>query len=170
MSLTDDFSDTAMAIARAIAAHFTKPDDDFVPVVVVGLGDRMVLIPASYSTLDEKYGFWDHALPAFIRAKAARQVTFVASMWALKPDPADAEAELAAYQNGSLEAHPRRREVVLVISVTAHGAQVHMADIMRSANMPPFITEFELLPPERTQLNLVTEAQRALACVTRGSN
>jgi hypothetical protein len=143
--------------ARDIADKFTRPDDDFVQLTTIRTPWELIAIP-EWEMPPTKEQYFNRDLPNMVVRYKARWVSHIASAWSIKIS----EDQVASYRQGDAEKSPDRREIVNVVSVSANEIEVYSARMLRTADAPPLITEFEKWGTGDHEYYLMVPTYRAL--------
>lgn len=135
MDQFDAVKEVAMGGARRIGEGFTRPDDDWAPVLIVG-GARPVTAGLD---LDDKDAM-AHAISEIIREHEAEAAALVTSGWQ-SSDPAAASGTMRASED------PERVEILTVAVMDAERAEWWCAEITRYEEAPPVLGDWEMLSP-----------------------
>jgi len=124
-----------------VADTFTRPDDDWVPVLMFrdgggALRTALVQIPED---LDERAATAE-TITATLREVKATEAVLVTSMWiyTVTPSPILRPEDLVRPSQ-----HPDRREVVALSHVTRDRTRMEMAPILRYPDRPPRLGDFD---------------------------
>jgi hypothetical protein len=144
MNAHEDWVQFALAGVERVGQSFTKPDDDWSPVLLVeDLTGRQ-------TTLDLREAFADEeakerfatTLPLLIVAARLHRVAMASSSWIVKLAPGEQEqARQHAWVQPSQ--HPRRQEVVVVYACSDGMESLSIAAIIRNHKQPPRLGMWE---------------------------
>lgn len=155
---------------REEAARLTKPDEDFMPHVVVITPWEVKILPNIWQTDEAKWHFFDRTLPDFILRTKARSVIHASVAYMAQVT----REEVTINEDGrmfgpSVSQRPGRSEVVIVTEASADSLDGFVAPLVRSTNAPPLLGDFERLPDERDAVHgLLRGPIRALRRVRSG--
>lgn len=126
----------AMAGAQQAGRGFSRPDDDWLPMLLMRNRDGQVSLSA-VPVWDDK----DAAaalVGAVVASAEAVEVALVLSAWMRVGGPSAAEDGIRPSD------HPERREVVTIAWVNHEEAALAIAEIHRRKNRPPTLGEFDI--------------------------
>lgn len=153
-----EFADQVSGIAGQIAGSFTRPDDDFHPVMVAfpgdGSGFKAFALPGEL--LGSEHGkdiLADQIMVPVIDAFGARMVSWTMSAWNLNLTGAKTEAEARAMATEArrigISKHPNREEIVIINCLDALDWESRIAEIKRTAITPPTLGDWRDWKRER---------------------
>jgi hypothetical protein len=148
-------------VVQGIARGFTKPSDDFLPVVLLRNGTEIQTLVASFRNDQEKRTLFDVKIPALVLKSVADAVFHIQSAWASARTPDEMEKNTSDPWRGLRpKDDPKRKEVVIITVATADGAKLYLGDILRTKTAPPMIGEIKETPG--AQFGLMTHIITAL--------
>lgn len=173
MTAHEDWIQSAIGVVRAIEGTFTKPDDDWSPVLLgKDATGRRIMADIGPAFFDEhaKERFATE-LPLFIVAAKLHCVAMVASSWIVELAPGEqAQSEQGEWVRPA--EHPRRKEIVMVYACS-HGAEsMSFAEIRRRRRQPPRLSEWQQATTQDVRATSVAgrfaEPIRAAVSAVRG--
>ena len=132
--------DLVFDAVKSIGKLFTRPDDDWSPIMLLETKTGPVITALSFDSADSKEAF-AIALPSLLRKLGATLMALVVSAWTLYTTPIKYELQMAM-GDGSIRDHPDRQEKVMVTFADHTGAESWGALITRSEHAPPELCEF----------------------------
>lgn len=142
-----EFADRICEIAGQIADNFTRPDEDFYPVMVAFPGDnsgfKTFALPGDLLEQGEhgKDILAEQVMVPVIDAFGARMLSWTMSAWNLNLSGAktieEAQAMAAEARRIGLSKHPDREEIVIINCLDALDWETRVAEIRRTAIGPP---------------------------------
>ena len=155
--MSDDVVAKVLQSVRKIADTFTKPTDDFLPVVLVFHGEEYDVLRAEFANPEEKNALFSTALPMMILEKQATAIIHITSAWFTKAaSDDDARKKFSSNFRPSLQAN--RRECVLVAYATADGLHSYMGEIIRTKTRAPAVEELSEIGAQNRLLAIGIEA------------
>jgi len=115
--------------AEEIGRSFTKPTDDWFPVVMIQTGDAIIPVILELSDDKEATG---KGLETLLRNTGADQAVLVSSSWFILRGPDDDISESLPVRD-----QPDRKEVLVMTHVTRDSMEMMTADIYRHESDPP---------------------------------
>ena len=162
----NQFLELALSNVRMLADKLETPEDDIPPHVLVETPIDIKCLRYNSANDEEKYAFCGVALPMFLLQKKALQFVHVTMAWSSRVSvdeitgrPLDYLPEVRPRDD------PKRHEILVVVHVAPAEITVYIADVVRSKNMPPCITE--LIKAPEAESNLLQTAIIALNAVNR---
>ena len=132
---------------RKIGETFTKPDDDWMPTLLLETETGPKIIGVPFTGPDDKELF-ALILPELLRYSRATSMAFIVSAWVLaKSRPA---AEVIIAREGGISKHTERREIVMVNLADDREGETWVAQISREDGGPPTLGEFKLMMTEES--------------------
>jgi hypothetical protein len=136
---------------RDVGRAFTKPDDDWAPMALLGLPGGQI-IPAAvdmsfFADDAAKDALVDTALPALIAETGANKLALVLSAW-MRVVSIHAPMDARGYPADGIRPTdaPDRQEVVAVGVYDAERVEAHLARIIRDGKRPPRLARWIAQP------------------------
>lgn len=142
----EQFREGILGSVRSIGGGFTKPDDDWVPVLIIDnhVGRTAWPVGAFFASDDGKDKLIA-LLPTIFQNVHATRAALISSAWILDL-PNTEEARRVLEQGKSIAEEPNRKEIVMIRLSDGFVEEGWLASITRDETKPPVLGQFEKMP------------------------
>lgn len=148
MPVDEKFKLDVLSLVRGIGEKFDEPDDDWMPVLIAG----EIVVPLNFTDETAKDLMAELVMPIAIRESKAKEYAFVSSTWVSTITPPEEMRDKSTEEQMRYigEHYPppsmsdQRKESVVVSFGSCDGTnEMWMAEIKRSEDKPPELSEWE---------------------------